>query len=284
MQRFLNGIEFIETHLMEPIELSDVAKAAALSPYHFARSFRALTGETVMGYVRRRRLTQAAERLSQDDVRVLELALDVGFESQEAFTRAFKRQFHVTPGQWVREGHTLTGEARLKLDLSYLKHRKEHVTMEPTFKETEEIKVIGMMSIFSDETKKGIPDLWDAFAPRMGEIIQRIDGVTYGVCFPAETQEGEFEYMAAIAVENFDEIPEGMVGRTVPAHKYAVFTHKTGDDTLHNDLQKSVQYIWGVWLPKSGFEHAKVPDFEYYDHRMDPFTGKGEFDLYLPIK
>jgi len=156
--------------------------------------------------------------------------------------------------------------------------------MEPKFKETQDVKVIGLMASFSEDTKHGIPDLWNKFGPRMGEIEARLEGCTYGVCFPATLGDDTFEYMAAVPVANFDKVPDGMVARVMPAHKYAVFTHKMGEDSLHNDLQKSVQYIWGTWLPASGFEQARVPDFELYDGRMDAAAGTGEFDLYIPIK
>lgn len=284
MKRFLRGIEFIESNLFEDFALEDVASAATLSTYHFARTFRALMGETVMEYARRRRLIIAAQRLADEDIRLIDLAFDTRFESQEAFSRAFKRQFHMTPGAWRKSGRRLMANTLDAPDLSHLVHRKEKITMEPKFIETEEIRVIGMMANFNDETKKGIPDLWSTFAPRMGEIAARIEGTTYGVCFPAALDEDNFDYMAAVPAENFDDVPEGMVARTIPPHRFAVFTHKTGDDTLHNDLQKSVQYIWGTWLPNSGYEHARVPDFELYDARMDPMTGKGEFDLYIPVK
>lgn len=284
MKRFQRGIDFIEGHLFEPFTLDDVASAAALSTYHFARTFRVLMGETVMDYARRRRLTLAAVRLVDEDIRLIDLALASKFESQEAFARAFKKQFHMTPGDFRKSGTRLMANTLNAPDLSQLVHTKEKITMEPKFVETEEFKIIGMMANFNDDTKKGIPDLWNIFAPRMGEVTARIEGTTYGVCFPTALDDENFDYMAAVPVENFGTVPEGMVARTVPAHKFAVFTHKTGEDSLHNDLQKSVQYIWGTWLPNSGYEHAKVPDFELYDERMDPMTGKGEFDLYLPVK
>jgi AraC family transcriptional regulator len=284
VKRFQRGIDFVEGHLFEPFTLDDVASAAALSTYHFARTFRVLMGETVMDYARRRRLTLAAVRLVAEDVRLIDLALDSKFESQEAFARAFKRQFHQTPGDFRKNGTRLMANTLNAPDLSQLVHTKKKISMEPKLVETEEFKVIGMMANFNDDTKKGIPDLWSAFGPRMGEVSTRIEGTTYGVCFPTALDQENFDYMAAVPVENFDKIPDGMVARTIPAHKFAVFTHKTGDDTMHNDLQKSVQYIWGTWLPNSGYEHAKVPDFELYDSRMDPMTGSGEFDLYLPVK
>lgn len=284
MKRFQRGIDFIEERLFEPFTLDDVAYAAGLSTYHFARTFRVLMGETVMRYAMRRRLTLAALRLVSEDVRLMELALDSRFESQEAFTRAFKRQFHQTPSDFRKNRTRLMANTLNAPNLSQLVHTKEKISMEPKFIEVEAFRVIGMMANFNDETKQGIPDLWRIFGPRMQEVSVRIEGTTYGVCFPAALDEENFDYMAAVPVDNFDTIPDGMVARTVPAHKFAVFTHRTGEDTMHNDLQKSMQYIWGTWLPNSGYEHAKVPDFELYDSRMDPITETGEFDIYLPVK
>ena len=285
MQRFARAIDFIEEHLEGSLSLDDIASAAGVSTYHFARSFRALAGESVMGYVRRRRLTLAAEQLGANrTLRILDVALASGFESQEAFTRAFKKRFELTPGQWQREGRRPTHARHSKLDLSLIAHRQENMTMEPTFKDTDEIKVIGVMANFNEDTKHGIPELWAAFGPRMGEVKARLEGCTYGVCFPAALGDDSFDYMAAVPVSNFDEVPDGMTARTIPPHRYAVFTHKMGSDTIHNDLQKTVQYIWGTWLPNSGYEHDRVPDFELYDERMNPETGEGEFDLYIPVK
>ena len=77
MKRFQRGIDFIEGHLFEPFTLDEVASAAALSTYHFARTFRVLVGETVMDYARRRRLTLAAVRLVEEDIRLIDLALKI---------------------------------------------------------------------------------------------------------------------------------------------------------------------------------------------------------------
>ncbi len=95
----------IEACLAEPLSLADIAAASGLSAFHFSRLFTALHGESVMAYVRRRRLARAARRLTEDaEVPLVELALDSGFESQQAFTRAFTRQFGVSPGRFPPPG------------------------------------------------------------------------------------------------------------------------------------------------------------------------------------
>lgn len=91
----------IDTHLGEPIDLARLARVANFSVFHLHRIFSAHVGETLGSYLTRRRVEQAAARLaSQPLLRVLDIALAVGFGSAEAFTRAFKKHFGCAPSQW----------------------------------------------------------------------------------------------------------------------------------------------------------------------------------------
>jgi AraC-like DNA-binding protein len=94
------SIEFIEDNLMERISLEDLAKRTFLSKYHYHRVFHELVGETVMEYVRKRRLTEAAKELVETNAKIVDVALKYQFSSQEAFSRAFKRMFKVSPGEF----------------------------------------------------------------------------------------------------------------------------------------------------------------------------------------
>jgi AraC family transcriptional regulator len=156
--------------------------------------------------------------------------------------------------------------------------------MEPRIVELDAFDVVGIADNFNTETKSGIPQLWMKFGPRVGEVSHSVGDVTYGICFPGPPDDDRFEYMAAIAVSDTSAIPDGMEVRTVPAQKYAVFTHKIGDKDLHNDLQGTLKYIWQEWLPDSGHAHAPGPDFELYDERFNPAENAGAFDIYIPIK
>jgi AraC-like DNA-binding protein len=94
------SIEFIEDNLIERISLEDLAKRTFLSKYHYHRVFHELVGETVMEYVRKRRLTEAAKELVETNAKIVDVALKYQFSSQEAFSRAFKRMFNVSPGEF----------------------------------------------------------------------------------------------------------------------------------------------------------------------------------------
>ena len=90
----------LEERLDEGLPLEELARAADLSPFHFHRLFRGLTGETVRGYTRRLRIERAAHRLEHTEAEILSIALDSGYGSHEAFTRAFKKHFGLAPSEY----------------------------------------------------------------------------------------------------------------------------------------------------------------------------------------
>src|SRR5580765_3929021 len=88
---------FVESHLPEAISLDDVAANSGVSRFHVTRAFGAATGRSVMGYARARRLSEAARRLAAGAPDILSVALDAGYNSHEAFTRAFHDVLGLTP-------------------------------------------------------------------------------------------------------------------------------------------------------------------------------------------
>lgn len=112
-------LRWIEQHLDDPLTLDRVAAAAGLSPYHFSRLFTARMGRSVMAHLRGRRLVRGARRLvDHPDLALVELAFDCGFESQEAFTRAFKRVFGVSPGRFRRGSSVNPIEGQFPMTIS----------------------------------------------------------------------------------------------------------------------------------------------------------------------
>src|SRR3954470_5053849 len=88
---------FIESHLSDPLTLEEVAAIAGVSRFHLVRAFAAATGFSVMRYVVARRLSEAARALANGAPNILSVALDADYGSHEAFTRAFRDHFGVTP-------------------------------------------------------------------------------------------------------------------------------------------------------------------------------------------
>ncbi|MCL2884738.1 MAG: AraC family transcriptional regulator, partial [Oscillospiraceae bacterium] len=94
---------YIAAHLGEPIRMADLSRAAGYSPYHAARLFKKELGQTPFAYIRALRLTKAAEILRDSGGTVTDAAEHSGFDSHDGFTRAFTRQFAITPQKYRRE-------------------------------------------------------------------------------------------------------------------------------------------------------------------------------------
>ena len=88
---------FIEAHITEPITLHMLADAAGYSPWHSARIFKALTGKAPFEYIRALRLSRAAVKLRDEGAKIVDVAFDFVFGSHEGFTRAFSKEFGMTP-------------------------------------------------------------------------------------------------------------------------------------------------------------------------------------------
>jgi AraC family transcriptional regulator len=104
IQGMSNAIDFMEAHLLEPIDFDEIARQACSSTFHFMRMFNILTGLIVSEYIRNRRPTLAGNELSLSDAKVIDVAFKYGYETHESFTKAF-RQFHgITPSARANRG------------------------------------------------------------------------------------------------------------------------------------------------------------------------------------
>ena len=270
------------------LNVNDAARAAGISRYHFCRMFRSATGESVMGYVRARRLTLAAQRLLDDpNARLIDIALDSGFESQQSFTRAFTRQFKIAPGAFRARPLTDPSRFRLRISTSALTRTKEEKAMTPTFIDLPETHVVGFRVSVHLGNKAAIPDAWKNLHSRQSEIDQKPGGPSLGVMLhkPGGPARG-FDYLAGVTVEKSPaDLPDDMTNVTLGAQQYAVFTHKISDKNLGKDLPRTFDFIFGTWLPNSEYQLAPAPDFELYDPaRFNPKTLSGEIDIYVPVQ
>jgi AraC family transcriptional regulator len=283
----LRAVDYMERNLSESISVADVASEAAYSTFHFVRLFRALTGETPGSYLRKRRLTEAARELMSGRRRIIDIAFSYQFQSQESFTRSFKDCFGINPGALRERGDSWLAGATKRMDESYLMFCTEVVTMEPRIVTRKSIKLIGIV-YFGDNKNWEIPKLWEEFMPFMEKIPNALpERSAYGLCFYNEnySKTGQFYYLAGRPVSSLEDIPVELVGKTLPACEYAVFTHKGPLVGESNTIMDTYGYAYGTWLPNSDYENPYSFDYEYYDER---FSGndspKSEVDVYIPIR
>lgn len=99
-QALLSTLLYIQTHLEQDLSLGVLAERVGFSAFHFHRIFRETIGEAVKEYIRRLRIERGAYRLKVSEQTILQIALDAGFKTHESFTRAFERQFGITPSEF----------------------------------------------------------------------------------------------------------------------------------------------------------------------------------------
>jgi AraC family transcriptional regulator len=275
MDPVAKAIWYIESHFADAITLDDIAEISGLSRFSLSRAFGTATDRSVMRYVRGRRLTEAAKSLANGAGDILSLALETGYGSHEAFSRAFRDQFGLTP-ESLRAQRSLDN---LPLVEPLIMDKSLLVKLEPPrFEKGKLMLIAGLSERYSYETCASIPSQWQRFVPYIGNIPGQVGNVAYGVRSNSDDA-GNMDYLTGVEVESFDGLPKELARLRIPPQRYAVFTHKD-----HISKVRSTHYtIWSQWLPDSGHEAADAPDFERYDERFDPRTGSGGMEIWVPL-
>lgn len=267
---------YIESHLAEPMTLDEIAAISGVSRFHIVRAFAAATGRPVMRYVRARRLSEAARSLANGAPDILSLALEADYGSHEAFTRAFRDQFGVTP-EAVRAA-TCVNDLKLQEPILMESTMLDNLQA-PRCETAKGFLVAGPAERISCDNGAIIPGLWHRFHQEVADIPARIGNVAYGVCCNSDDA-GNFDYIAGVEVADFSDLPRRFGRIRVPEQRYAVFIH--ADHVA--SIRRTMNTIWNQWLPVSGFHVADAPTFERYDEAFDPATGNGGFEIWLPVK
>jgi len=266
---------FIESHLAEDLPLDRVAASAGVSTFHLCRAFAAATDQSVAAYVRARRLTNAAVALANGASDILDVALGAGYGSHEAFTRAFRQQFHTTPEsvRALASTDTLRLQEPLRMNSTPLAPvAAPRIVAHPA------MTLVGMSEHYQAGANAGIPSQWSRFGPLIGHITNELPDVSYGVVYHVDAS-NSFDYLCGVQVSAIADIPDGCVELRLPATSYAVFVH-TGHIAT---IQATFAAIWERGLAEAGVKAADAPVFERYDDRFDPRTGLGGFEIWVPI-
>jgi AraC family transcriptional regulator len=267
---------FIESHSTEELTLDDVANAGGVSRYHMSRVFGLATGHSVIRYVRGRRLTEAARILAGGAPDILTVALEAGYNSHEAFTRAFRDQFGLTPEALRARGNLNNIELMeaIKMDETLLTNVEA-----PRFEILERLFIAGLSERYNSETCANIPAQWQRFVPYLGHIPGQVGQTAYGVLCNSDDA-GNTEYLSGVEVSDFSRLPAELSRLRIPEQRYAVFTHR--------DHIASIRRTWftilNKWLPESGYQAAEGPEFERYGKEFDGRTGLGGLEIWIPIK
>ena len=242
------------------------------------RAFAAATGLSVMRYVRARRLSEAARALAAGAPDILALALEADYGSHEAFTRAFRDHFGVTP-EAVRGSKRASTTSELQEPIVMDSTAIDNL-QPPRFQTGKPLLVAGLGERITPRmAARAFPASGTGFTSRSQNIPDRVGKVAYGVCCNGDDT-GNFDYIAGVEVSDFSDLPREFSRVRIPEQKYAVFTHRDHISTI----RRTVNTIWNHWLPAAGLKAADAPNFERYDENFDPLTGDGGLEIWIPVK
>lgn len=276
--RLLRGVAHIENAIDTKISLSEIASIVALSEFHFHRQFRAHFGVSVMGYVRRRRLAVAAKALLASSAPILRLALEAGFQSQAAFTRAFRKVFHTTPGQFRRRGREVPWLLSVPISNEVVAMLPGLGSEQPRLEVIADIAVEGLTATIGISERQRIPQLWETLANAVGlerfEWAERI-GLSEG---DEEVLNGSFSYSATLSVDWAAGPDPSLDHRIIPGGTYLVFQLAGGLPCI----PAAYDFIGGTWLP--GSRH-KVRHGSSFTRESSPAAGSSEtVEIWIPVE
>jgi AraC family transcriptional regulator len=265
----------IERNSSQPLTLDGIAAACGVSRSHLAHAFGTATGVSVMQYVRARRLSAAARALAAGAPDILDIALEAGYGSHEAFTRAFRERFQQTP-ESVRERRSVDGLA-LADPLELRPHAAVRLDP-PRIVDDEIVRVVGLAERCSFDTTITIPAQWQRFMECYDAIPNMRAEMPIGVNYGAD-DEGQFQYMCGAVVDRFGERPRGLLHLEIQPRQYAVFEHRGHVSTI----SETYRSIWNEAMPATGRVVADAPVIERHNPAFDPRTGEGGLTLWIPL-
>jgi len=282
-ERLGAAVDYLEARLGSQVDLDQAARRAGFSRWHFMRLFQAASGLPVAEYVRLRRLSRAAAALEAGRP-VLEAALDWGYESQAAFTRAFSRAFGVTPAAYARR--TRRGEPPLE----YLGPFEPRLPFEmgtpppPARVEKPGFRAVGLgmrVSLRRYQSFRDIPSFWgDWLGHQRWRPIDAAPGsATYGISRLHAS--GDVEYLIAVEVGDGASVPHGYRAVQVTGGPYAVFS---ADGPPSRTVQALTLAAYGRWFAESGARRRPGAwDVEAYGEDPALPAGSMHCQVWIPL-
>ncbi len=282
-------IEYIETHIKDDISVEQLAQNFGYSVFHFSRVFSLCQGISIMEYVRKRRLSLSALDLFHGK-KIIDIALDYGFETPNGYTKAFRKVYGYNPTQYVAR--------MIGYDNINLTTKIGGYIMNPTIVKKSAFKVAGYgikTNIIGSSYTKDIASFWSNFEgenleSKLYDILNPPKHGEFGLCVPC-SDDGTITYLLGVCVDNFTEVQGDMLTKEVPEAEYAVFTTPPIDTTqdheqknFANMIKTTWKYIFEEWFENSDYMYDEEKlDFEFYDERCH-FRADTVMEIYVPVK
>jgi AraC family transcriptional regulator len=264
------AVDYIEANMAGDIDIEKAARIACCSSFHFRRMFYAFAGVTAAEYVRQRRMTLAARELSSEKTKVIDAAVKYGYDSPDAFTRAFRNVHGITPMAARGPGVMLAAYPRI----SFITNIKGGNIMDYSIIEKPAFDIVAKARKFTTlqgENFIKIPQFWDEMMQSengfkaLTKLTQDKTGAvtgagSLGICMMDEVND-KFTYAIGVEKPAAKAAPAGFEVIHMPTATWAIF-ESVGP--MPKAIQTVTVKIFKEWFPSTGYEHAPIPELEVY--------------------
>jgi AraC family transcriptional regulator len=274
------AIAFLETHYAKNILLDDIAHFAGLSPFHFHRIFKLITGYTIKQTLTRVRLEKSAQLLKFTPTDIAQIGLMVGYENHETFSRAFKNYFGIPPSQY-------RGESRQEIAHKQNQYAHNQVNLASLNIEKPKIKYLEPLEVAFIRHTGSYDNVGVVWRKLLFWAFQHLQfsphTATMGIVHdnPEITDTQNARYDACIVIKKAFKPTTDIVSKQISGGKYAVFRYQGAYD----DFYTIYDYIYSVCLNEFGFRLRNEPTLEWYI-KFPPFYQPKNYltDFYVPIE
>jgi AraC family transcriptional regulator len=281
------ALNYIENHLKEKITLEDIAQGIGISKYYLHRLFKSLIGETIIEYTKARKLASSVHELLNTNLKIIDIAVEYGFEYEQSYIRAFRTEYGKTPLK-VRNDHE-TVLVQEKIDINEVIISGAAITYRPFFVEKPAFHLIGIKHVVPQGadylTANRVGN--DFFLHYRHLIKNAVNPNVYiGYVDWGSLKNGYSIYLPSIEVNQAQEIPYGMTSISIPTHKYAVFRFVgffRPEQVNISHFYHILEYMYTKWIIQTRYDFAAAFRFEFIDnsHSSDQYC---EIDIYQPVK
>jgi AraC family transcriptional regulator len=266
-------VDYLHDHLEEDLNLDLLADVAAMSRWHWHRVYTAMQGETVAATVRRLRLSRAADRLANSGADLADIAERAGYTTAEAFGRAFKQSYGMTPGAYRDGGsHALFKAANRASDATGF---PVGIVTLPT----ERCVAVPHRGSYM-QISRAFEQLFAAAGPA-GLVTRRSRMIGIYHDDPDAVDETALRSVACLPIDAGRAVPDGWETTETRGGGYAKLSYKGP----YADMRDAYRWLMGVWLPASGHEAADGPMLEeYLNSPTDTPPPELRTDIFLPIE
>jgi AraC-like DNA-binding protein len=276
-------IDYIESHLTEELALDDIAAKVGYSSFYCSKAFRGQVGICMKDYIRLRRISAAALELRDTGRRILDIAVEYGYNSQEAFTRSFVEAFDVTPAAYRRLAMPVP--LFLRRNLNHQHHNKgDELGMQeeiiPNVKVSFLHKPARKMLVWHKDGATGYHELCDVEgAETMWGMLTSMKGTLGGVIAAWYNENNQTRYVwgVELPLDYTGPIPEGLETKEAPACDYVKFCHPPYPEEMHETVTEAVWNQSELWDPK---DHGWAWD----DDRNPVYEDDREDEGYMVLK